>query len=132
MRKGYLSVVGNANLGTASSCSRNEAGLQTNSIVMRAVQAFWPTKTMIELREATGASERMIQYWLANKYALSSADLAKLLRSEAGLAVLDNVMAGARPTWWRRFKRSTRLSMLRVEQERQRRQIEQLELELGE
>lgn len=116
----------------ASSCSRNEASLQTNSLVMRAVQAFWPTKTMIELRDTTRASDRMIQYWLANKYALSAGDLAKLLRTEAGLAILENLMAGSRPTWWRRFKRSTRLSALRAAQEQQRREIEQLELEFGE
>jgi hypothetical protein len=99
---------------------------------MRVVRAFWPSKTAIELRIATGASERMIQYWLANKYSLSAADLAKLLRTDAGLAILENLMAGARPAWWRRFKRSARLSALRAAQEQQRREIEQLEMEFGE
>jgi hypothetical protein len=132
MPKAYVTAATNANLQGASSCRRSEAGLQTNSIVMRAVQAFWPTKTMIELRGATGASERMIQYWLANKYALSAADLAKLLRTDAGLAILESIMAGSRPTWWKRFKRSSQLAALRAEQERQRKQIAQLELEFGE
>lgn len=126
MQKTYLKAAGDPNLPPASSCSRNEAGLQTNSLVMRAVHAIWPTKTMLELRAATGASERMIQYWLANKYSLSAADLAKLLRTDAGLAILENLMAGARPAWWRRFKRSARLSALRAAQEQQRREIEQL------
>ncbi|WP_155248591.1 hypothetical protein [Bradyrhizobium japonicum] len=87
---------------------------------------------MIELREATQASDRMIQYWLANKYSLSAADLAKLLRTEAGLVILENLMAGSRPTWWKRFKRSSQLAALRAAQEAQRRQIEQLELEFNE
>lgn len=132
MRKAYPAGTENSNLGGASSCTKSEAGLQLTTAVMRAARAFWPSKTSVELRIATGASERMIQYWLANKYSLSAADLARLLRTDAGLLVLEHIMAGSRPAWWKRFKRSARLSNLRAEQERQRREIEQLELELGE
>ena len=134
MRKAYLSPAGNANLATASSCSRNEAGLQTNSLVMRAVHAFWPSKTSLEIKAATGASDRMIQYWIANEYSLSAADLANLLRTEAGFAVLESIMgpATAKPAWWKRFKKSVQLSILRAEQAEQRKRIEQLETEFCE
>jgi hypothetical protein len=132
MRKAYPTAAGKTNLPGASSCRRNEAGLQTNSLVMRAVHAFWPTKTMLELREATGASDRMIQYWLANRYALSAADLAGLLRTEAGFAVLESIMGGAKPVWWKRFRRSVATSTLRAEQAAHRRRLEQLEMEFDE
>ena len=132
MEKTYLKAAGTPNLQPASSCRRSEAGLQTNSLVMRAVHAFWPTKTMLELKEATGASDRMIQYWIANKYSLSAADLAGLLRTEAGFAVLENIMGSAKPTWWKRFKKSVALSMLRAEQAMQRKRLEQMELEFDE
>ncbi len=132
MGKSYLSAVGSSNSVPASSCSRTEAGLQTNSLVMRAVHAFWPTKTMLELKEATGASERMIQYWIANRYSLSASDLAGLLRTEAGFAILNNIMGPAKPAWWKRFKKSVALSTLRAEQAAQRKRLEQLEMEFDE
>ena len=99
---------------------------------MRAVHAFWPNKTSLELRVATGASERMIRYWIENKYSLSAGDLAGLLRTEAGFAVLENIMGAAKPTWWKRFKKSVALSMLRAEQAAQRKRLEQLEMEFDE
>lgn len=122
-----------ANQAPASNCSRNEVGLQTNSLVMRAVQAFWPLKTKDNLRFHTRASDRMIQYWLANKYALSATDLANLLRSEAGFAVLENLMGEARPVWWAGFKRGVRRADVRRKQAqiaKEMEEIEQAELDL--
>lgn len=132
MAKSYLSTSGNANQAPANTCRRNEAGLQTNSAVMRAVQAFWPTKTTLELKEATAASDRMIQYWLANKYALSAADLAALIRTEAGFAILENVMGDAKPTWWRRWRASVQRSITRAEIKALSKRLDQIEMEFEE
>lgn len=147
MRKPYLSIIGSSNSapanpctkneadlrqGTASSCSRNEAGLQTNSLVMRALHAFWPSKTSLEIKAVTQASDRMIQYWIANKYSLAAADLAALLRTDAGFAILENLMGDAKPLWWKRFKRSVSLAILRADQAAQRKRLEQLELDFDE
>lgn len=129
MRNSYLATTGKANSGGASSCSRSEGRLQTNSAVMRAVQAFWPSKTALELREATGASERMIQYWIANKYSLSADDLAGLLRTEAGFAILENIMGTAKPTWWKRFKASVQRSIVRAELKAVQKRLDQVEME---
>jgi hypothetical protein len=96
---------------------------------MRAVQAFWPSKTALELREATGASERMIQYWIANKYSLSADDLAGLLRTEAGFAILENIMGTAKPTWWKRFKASVQRSIVRAELKAVQKRLDQVEME---
>ena len=147
MRKTYLPPTGNSNLSTASPCSGSEGGfpggraspcttseasLRTNSVVMRVVHKFWPKKTSLELRVATGASERMIRYWISNRYSLSADHLAALLRTEAGFAVLTELMGDARPTWWKRFKKSVALSMLRAEQAAQQKRLAQLEMEFDE
>jgi hypothetical protein len=129
MRKTYLTTTGKTTLSPASSCSRNEAGLQTNSLVMRAVHAIWPNKTALELKAATGASDRMIQYWIANKYSLSAADLAGLLRTEAGLAILENIMGAAKPVWWKRFKQSVERAMIRAELKALAKRQEQSEMD---
>lgn len=119
-----------ANSGTASPCSGMEASRQTNSIVMRVARSLWPSKTALELARYTEASERLCRYWLANRYSLAADDLAALLRTDHGLHVLEAVMGDAKPKWWRRFRRASRLAALRQEQAEQLKKIEQLELEL--
>jgi hypothetical protein len=95
---------------------------------MRAVRAFWPTpKHVKELRFHTRASDRMIQYWLANKYALSATDLANLLRSDAGFAVLESLMGEAKPAWWSGFKRSVKRADLRKRQAQLAKELEAIE-----
>lgn len=129
MRKSYLAAAGKANSRGASSCTEKGKSLHTNSAVMRAVRAFWPSKTTLELREATGASERMIKYWIANKYSLSADDLAGLLRTEAGFAVLESIMGDAKPVWWKRFKQHVHRSVLRAEIKAAQKRLDQMELD---
>jgi hypothetical protein len=116
-----------ANLQAASSCSKNEAGLQVNFSVMRAVRAFWPKKYKDALSSHTRASDRMIQYWLANKYSISASDLAHLIRSDAGFLILENLMGEAKPAWWQGFKRGVRRSELRRQQKALQEAIEENE-----
>jgi hypothetical protein len=97
---------------------------------MRALHAFWPSKTALEIKAATRASDRMIQYWIANKYSLAAADLAALLRTEAGFAILENIMGDAKPSWWKRFRNSVSRSILRAELKALAKRQEQLEMEL--
>lgn len=129
MRKSYLATTGKANSEGASSCTRNEAGLQVTAVIMRAARAFWPSKTALELREATHASERMIQYWLSEKYSLSAGDLAALLRTEAGFAILENIMGEARPTWWKRFRQSVERALIRADLKAAQKRLEQCEMD---
>lgn len=132
MRKPYSTAAAKPNSGPESPCLNQGKGFPANSIVMRVAQRLWPLKTDMALAEKTGTSDRMCRYWLQQRYSLSAGDLVSLLRSEEGLQFLRAIMAGARPVWWRRFERSTRLSALRAAQEQQRREIEQLEMEFGE
>lgn len=116
-----------ANLDPANPCSRNEAGLQVNFSVMRAVRAFWPKKYKDALSSHTRASDRMIQYWLANRYSISATDLAHLLRSDAGFLILENLIGDAKPVWWLGFKRGVRRAELRRQQKALQEAIEENE-----
>lgn len=59
-------------------------------------------------------------------------ELAAVLRSEHGGAVLNAMMTGANPKWFRDIKRQIELSELRKRQEEQRALIERLEREAAE
>ena len=119
-----------ANSRGESPCRKNEAPLQTNSIVMRVARSLWPSKAIIRIAEITGASERMCQYWLANRYSLSANDVAAFLRSDDGLQFLEAIMGEAKPVWWKRMKRSAERAALRRSQRELQRQIDQIELDL--
>lgn len=97
------------------------------------MQAIWPLKCKDNLRFHTRASDRMIQYWLANKYSLSATDLANLLRSDEGFKILEALIGDAQPAWWAGFKRSVKRSELRRRQAQLAKEIEaneQAELDL--
>jgi hypothetical protein len=115
----------------AEGCREWGKDLPVSARVMRVVRALWPAKADLELAATTGASERMCRYWLKERYGISLDAVAALLHTEHGLEILEQIMGDERPKWWRRVKRSARLSQLRHQQEQQRRAIEQLELELG-
>lgn len=103
--------------GGANPCSRNEALLQTNFSVMQSMRDFWGRhKYREKLEKATRASDRMIQYWIANRYSISANDLASLIRTDAGFTILENIMGDERPVWWRDFKRSVKRAELRRQQ----------------
>jgi hypothetical protein len=87
-----------------------------NGLVMRAVQAVWPTKTDMALAEKTRRSDRLCRYWIENKYSLSADDLVLLLRTNEGLQILEAVMGDVKPMWWRDFKRSVKRAELRRQQ----------------
>lgn len=118
-----------ANGGGESPFSRNESALQINSLVMRAARILWPRKTALEISIRTGVSERMAHYWLSEKYDIPADALAALLRTDAGLSILEQIMGDARPVWWRRIKRSAKLAELRQAHADQQRLIEQYEME---
>ena len=120
-----------ANAGGESPCSGNESALQINSVVMRAARILWPSKTALEIAIRTGVSERMAHYWLSEKYDIPADALAALLRTDAGLSILEQIMGDARPKWWRRIKRSAQLATLRAAQAEQEKLIAQIEMEFG-
>lgn len=99
---------------------------------MRLARILWPAKTDLELSAITKASDRTCRYWLSRKTDLSADALAELLRSEHGLKFIEAIIGDARPKWWRAFKQSTELGLLRQRQEELRRELERVEREYGE
>jgi hypothetical protein len=97
---------------------------------MRAAQALWPRKTAAELSMRTGTGVRACEYWLSRKTQMSADALAALLRSDAGLEVLEAIIGDARPAWWKDFAKTIELSRLRKAQDDARRRLERLELDL--
>lgn len=59
-----------------------------------------PRSTFKNLASDAGVSPRSIEYW-SNSRGLSSEALANLIRSEEGFKVLEAIMEGAQPKWWR-------------------------------
>lgn len=122
----------NAKQGGESPLLKNEAGLQTNFSVMQALRSFCKIKSLSPLNEIRAAiksraSDRMIQYWLSNKYSISVDDLAALIRSDAGFAILENIIGDAKPVWWLDFKRSVKRAEVRRQQASLKKQIEELD-----
>lgn len=107
----------------------NRTTLRSIDAVALVFRALWPVKTNIELSSRAGVSVRAAEYWLARRGNISADALAALLRSDAGLHVLEALIGTDRPVWWLAFKRTHELSALRRAQEQQKRVIERLERE---
>jgi hypothetical protein len=125
-----ITAAKSANSGTATDCGRDRKGLQLMNAVMSAAQALWPRKTAAELSMRTGTKVRACEYWLSRKTEMSAEALAGLLRSDAGLEVLEAIIGDARPIWWKHFARTIEMSRLRKAQDESRRRLERLELDL--
>jgi hypothetical protein len=127
MGQRYAAAGAEASLGAARSCSETGKPLPLISAVMRLARTLWPSKTALELASRTGASERMCRYWMSERFDISAEHLAELLRSDAGLAVLEALMGEARPDWWRGFKRQVSLAAARREAQAALRRVAELE-----
>jgi hypothetical protein len=119
-----------ANPDTETDCGKNRNALRLTGSVMRAAQALWPRKTAAELSMRTGTGVRACEYWLSRKTAMSAEALAELIRSDAGLEILEAIIGDARPIWWKHFARTIEMSRLRKAQDESRRRLERLELDL--
>lgn len=123
-------AAGDATLGAETRSGQNRTASRMTDAVMRVAQRIWPRKTAAELSVRTGIGVRACEYWLGRQTDLSVDALAALLRSDAGLEVLEAVIGEARPVWWKSFKRTIELSRLRQAQDDMRRRLERLELDL--
>lgn len=96
----------------------------------RWARAFWPIKPVEHLQLLTGRAPRTCKYWAAGERDPQFPDLVAILHSEAGGSLLEHLMGGARPLWWRDFLKAKNLGTLRRELEEQRKRIAQMEAEL--
>lgn len=95
--------------------------------VLRVAQRLWPERTAAELHVRSGTNLRSCRLWISRRHGISADALAELLRSDAGLKILEELMGDARPQWWRGFKRTVQIAELRRQQEQQRRLLAALE-----
>src|SRR3990167_9573413 len=114
--------------------TRNE--LQTISQVMRVARTLWQQKTRESLRSITGASERTVDYWLAEKTMPDAAHISALLRSEHGYAFLVAIMGESDARWWRMHKMAQDLNAAtrasrKLEREMERIKAARDQIELG-
>lgn len=128
---GSASIIGaeNAKNDTETCFGKNRNMLRTIDAVMRAAQRLWPRKTAAELSIRSGVSVRACEYWLSRKTDMSADALASLLRSDAGLDVLEAIIGDAKPKWWKQFALTIEISKARKQQEQTRARLERMERE---
>lgn len=108
--------------GAAASFGFERSGLPVVDAVSAVARRLWPNKTARHLAASAGTTHRAAEYWLGQQTGMSADALAELLRSDAGLAMLEAIMGSARPNWWPAFAGDAkahaieqRLSALRAE-----------------
>jgi len=108
------------------SFGKNRRLLRCTNAVARAARRLWPAKTAAHLAARTGAAQRSAENWLAGASAPSAEHLAQLLRSDAGLEILSELMDGAETRWWRAVQVRVRLAELERRSAETRQMLEEL------
>lgn len=132
MTKPCTTAMGSVKSSLAEGFGDSRIGIRTIDAVMRVAQRLWPRKTAAELAVRANVSQRSCEFWISSKHNISGDALAHLLRSEEGMAFLEEVMGDAKPAWWKAFRRHSQIAKLRKEQEMQRLLLERLEREAAE
>jgi hypothetical protein len=72
-------------------------------LVARVARRLWPSKTARHLASRTRKTHRAAEDWLSLRTGMNADALADLLRSDAGLAVLEEIMGNCAspPSWWK-------------------------------
>lgn len=102
--------------------------------VCAAARRLWPVKTAHWLAAAAGTSVRAAQLTLAESTEPNGATLARLLRSDAGFALLEEIMDseyGAPPAWWADIQAGARMVELERRAAANRAEIERLRRQVG-
>jgi len=66
---------------------------------------LWPKKPAASVQYLTGSKERACHYWIAGREPPGSV-VVKLLHSNDGERVLDQIMRGCKEPWWLSLKRA--------------------------
>jgi hypothetical protein len=97
-------------------------GLPAVDAVSAVARRLWPVKTARQLAARAGTTHRAAEFWLSQQTGMSADALAEILRSDAGLDVLQALIGDAPPSWWPDFRAdakaagiATRLDALRAE-----------------
>ena len=106
----------------AASFGFDRTGLPVVEAVSAVARRLWPVKTARQLAARAGVTHRASEFWLSQQTGMSADALAELLRSDAGLQMLEAIVGNAKPSWWPAFAADTkahaieqRLTALRLE-----------------
>lgn len=108
----------------------DRTGLPVVEAISGVARRLWPVKTARQLAARAGTTHRAAEFWLSQQTGMSADALAELLRSDAGLLMLEAIVGDARPSWWPVFKQDAkaagierRLTALRAEIDEAKREL---------
>lgn len=87
----------------AASFGFGRTGLPVVEAVSAVARRLWPNKTARQLAARAGVTHRASEFWLSQQTGMSADALAELLRSDAGLQMLEAIIGEHRPSWWPSF-----------------------------
>lgn len=105
MSRGYSS-------GGAASFGFDRTGLPVVEAVARVARQLWPVKTAVNLASRAGTSHRAAEFWLSQQTGMSADALAEILRSDAGLQMLEAIIGEHKPSWWPSFRAEAKASAI--------------------
>ena len=118
--------------GTASpSFGFDRSGLPVVEAVARVARRLWPSKTARHLSARAGSTHRAAEFWLSGQTGMSADALAELLRSDAGLDMLEAIMGDAKPKWWPAFRGDCKASAIEARLDELRAEIDGVRRELA-
>jgi hypothetical protein len=109
----------------------DRSGLPVVEAVARVAARLWPNKTARHLASRAGTTHRAAEFWLSQQTGMSADALAELLRSDAGLQMLEAIVGDAPPSWWPAFRQDAKAAGLERRLNDLRSEIEEAKRDLG-
>lgn len=111
--------------GGVASFGFDRTGLPVVEAVSRVARRMWPVKTARQLAARAGTTHRAAEFWLSQSTGMSADALAELLRSDAGLQMLEAIVGEHKPTWWPSFAADAKATAIEGRLENLRREIDE-------
>lgn len=103
----------------------DRSGLPVVEAVARVAARLWPIKTARQLAARAGTTHRAAEFWLSQSTGMSADALAELLRSDAGLQMLEAIIGEQKPFWWPSFAADAKATAIEGRLESLRREIDE-------
>lgn len=129
MRTASCTAPNSANRGGGETCTDFSPTCTITSAISDLFRSLYPQKTWGVVADLLGLSERAAKYRMAATRPYTTAELRSLLQSEDGAEVLEILMEGSKPQWWRQLQKEIALCRARAHQERARQEVMKLDQE---
>ena len=127
MREPLLATAELANPRGAETCTGSLDSCTISRQISGLFRSLYPQKTWSVIADLLGLSERAAKYRMSAERPYTIAELRSLLRSAEGAEILEILMEGSRPEWWKQLKKEITLCKARADQERARQRVLQLD-----